>query len=269
MSIKTGTAVGEFISPHIKDTEWKCRASNYIKYDTVELEMLEKLRSDFGAEAIIIESGYRTTAYNQSIGGASGSPHTKGYAADVRFIKDGKLIPTEVVCCHAQDMGFKGIAICRGSGTNAHLDMYNRIYRGDERKGNYGNNIAGNDWYKETGLSKIDVQKYLMEDEEMVYKDVADVPVWGRVAVQRRIEAGATKGEDLTESMVRTWVIDDRMNPYYEDLIDVPNYWLTDVEEMVNAGFIFGDGKHDVAMTHSELKPIIVAYRMTKANKAV
>lgn len=172
MAVKTGTAVGEYISPHIKDTEWKCRASNAIKYDETELVMLEKMRSDFGASAIIIESGYRTKTYNAKIGGASDSPHIKGYAADVRFIKDGKLIPSEIVCCHAQDIGFKGVAICGGFGINAHLDMYPaRIYRGDERKGNYGNNIRKNDWYQETGLTKADVQKYLVEDDEMDQKE--------------------------------------------------------------------------------------------------
>ena len=55
-----------------------------------------------------------------------------------------------------------------------------------------------------------------MEVRTMVrYKTLAEVPVWGREAVQARITRGSLKGDpvkglDLSEDMVRLWVIQDR-----------------------------------------------------------
>ena len=45
---------------------------------------LEVLRTELENNSITINSGYRTPAYNQSIGGASQSRHMCGQAADIR-----------------------------------------------------------------------------------------------------------------------------------------------------------------------------------------
>lgn len=102
------------------------------------------------------------------------------------------------------------------------------------------------------------------EEEEMVYKDINDVPNWGKEAVQLRIEGGYTDGKNLTESMVRCWVIEDRMNPFYSRLEDVPDYWFDAVKEMVAAGVIMGDGANQIGMTHTELKNAVIAWRIKK-----
>ena len=49
--------------------------------------VLDPLREKWGAP-IIVTSGYRCPALNRAIGGASGSQHTKGEAADIRTLSD-------------------------------------------------------------------------------------------------------------------------------------------------------------------------------------
>lgn len=102
------------------------------------------------------------------------------------------------------------------------------------------------------------------EEEEMVYKDINEVPDWGKAAVQRRIDAKATDGASLTESMVRCWVVEDRINPFYGTLEEVPAYWFDDAEAMVAAGAIMGDGVNQIGMTRTELKSAVVAWRIKK-----
>ena len=49
--------------------------------------VLDPLREKWGAP-IIVTSGYRSPALNRAVGGASGSQHTKGEAADIRSVSD-------------------------------------------------------------------------------------------------------------------------------------------------------------------------------------
>lgn len=48
------------------------------------VNLLQKIRDRFG-KAVIINSAYRTEAYNKSIGGATYSQHKYGLAADIRI----------------------------------------------------------------------------------------------------------------------------------------------------------------------------------------
>jgi uncharacterized protein YcbK (DUF882 family) len=50
---------------------------------------LEQLRVEYG-EALYITSGYRCPDHNRSIGGAKGSQHVKGNAADIALPKESK-----------------------------------------------------------------------------------------------------------------------------------------------------------------------------------
>jgi uncharacterized protein YcbK (DUF882 family) len=135
------------VSEHFTLGEFQCSdGSDKVKIDSNLLAFLEKLRS-YGGFTISINSGYRTSSYNRKIGGASKSTHTQGYAADIVAKKDGKRISGKLICCIAKDLGFKGVALIKGSGYSVHLDMANRIYRGDENYG-YGNNVPNGDFYK-------------------------------------------------------------------------------------------------------------------------
>lgn len=247
-----------------------------VLYSEELLSKLELLRA-YGGFTVHINSAYRTSSHNRKVGGASNSQHTKGTAADIVVYKDGKEVNAKKICCLCQTLGFKGIGYI--SSRSVHVDMRaSGSYRGDERKG-YSSNI-GNDFYKYFGIkcSEIEDMKVVakkatttkteQEEEEMIYKTIDDIPEWGKEATQRRIDAGATDGTNLNDSTVRCFVVEDRMNPFYADLKDVPKYWREDVSKMIEYGIICGDGKNQVGMTRSELKAVIVAYRlMMYANK--
>ena len=46
------------------------------------LDILDKVRKSFG-KPIVINSGYRTLAHNESVGGTENSSHLKGLAVDI------------------------------------------------------------------------------------------------------------------------------------------------------------------------------------------
>lgn len=269
------------ISPHFTLGEMQCHdGTDKVLYSTELVDMLEKLRS-YGGFTITIISWYRTQYHNDHMRppGAKHSQHIQGTAADVHVKKDGKPVSGKLICCLAQTLGFKGIGYM--SETSVHLDMRSSgTYRGNENKNgkrDYGNNVGG-DFYRYFGvnMSQIAALKASTEtnnitentakeeEKEMVYKDINDIPDWGREAVQRRIDGGYTDGKNLTESMVRCWVVEDRMNPFYSRMEDVPEYWFDAVKEMVAAGVIMGDGANQIGMTHSELKIAVVAWRIKK-----
>ena len=70
------------------------------------VEHLQKLRDHFGT-AVTITSAYRCPSYNKSVGGATGSRHTKGQAADI--VVDG-VAPAEVAK-YAESIGVLGIGL--------------------------------------------------------------------------------------------------------------------------------------------------------------
>ena len=79
----------------------------------------------FGIEvgSCIINAGYRTAAYNRSVGGATNSPHLTGKAADFYFRdKNGKAIPSIYALCAAQYLRIKGIERIR-DGYSVHIDI--------------------------------------------------------------------------------------------------------------------------------------------------
>ena len=146
---------GYKISPHFTLSEMACRdGSDAVLYSTELMAKLEALREYIGG-SVVINSGYRTPSYNKKIGGASLSQHTRGTAADVAVLKNGKAVPAKLICCLAQSLGFRGIGYI--SETAVHLDMrLAGYYRGDERRGYSGN--VGGDFYRYFGIKKEQVE---------------------------------------------------------------------------------------------------------------
>ena len=70
------------------------------------VEYLQQIRDHFGKETIIT-SAYRCEKHNKAVGGAVGSRHTKGQAAD--FYIPG-IAPTEIAK-YAESIGVKGIGL--------------------------------------------------------------------------------------------------------------------------------------------------------------
>ena len=77
---KEGTTA---LSKHFKVREFACHDGTDTIFIAPELvTILQKIRDHFG-KAVIINSGYRTEAYNQKTGGAHYSQHKYGMAADI------------------------------------------------------------------------------------------------------------------------------------------------------------------------------------------
>ena len=110
MAIKNytkGTAVQ--LSTNFKSTEFDCHGSgccSSTKVDENLVKYLQQIRNHFG-KAVNINSGYRCSKHNASIGGASKSNHMNGEAADIRI--DGKT-PLELAQ-YAESIGILGIGV--------------------------------------------------------------------------------------------------------------------------------------------------------------
>ena len=136
--------------------------SDTVLIDTELMSMIEKLYSKLGCSKYIISSGYRTPEHDRAVGGNGYGQHTKGKAMDCCFYdKNGKVISAKIVCCVAQDLGFKGIANISKKYQYVHLDMRDSgVYRGDEIK---STNSVTSDFYNYFGISEADVSKYTGE----------------------------------------------------------------------------------------------------------
>lgn len=110
MAIKTYVKTsGAALSANFKVREFACKGSgccSKCKIDTKLVTYLQKIRDHFGA-SVTINSGYRCAKHNKKVGGASGSRHTKGQAADI-VVKGIK--PAEVAK-YAESIGVLGIGL--------------------------------------------------------------------------------------------------------------------------------------------------------------
>lgn len=135
------------LTKNINVKEIRCKGA--VQHSTIVAnnhpEKVQNFMDCYGYTKVIINSGYRCKAHDKKVGGSGSGQHTKGTAMDVKFYKDNKAVSAEIVCCNAQDFGFKGVAYI---GTNwTHLDSRSvGTYRGDERRGR-SNNVGG-DFYK-------------------------------------------------------------------------------------------------------------------------
>lgn len=258
------------ISPHFTLNEMACKdGSDKVLYSTELMEKLEKLRA-YGGFTIRINSGYRSPAHNQRVRGAANSQHLRGTAADIVVKKDGKTVSGKLICCLCQYLRFRGIGYISESAV--HVDMRESgSYLGDERKG-YSGNVGGDFFsYFSIKQSQIDALKVKEEapaaeekkeeENEMAYKDINEVPEWGRDAVRFRMEHGWTDGKNLTESMVRCWVVQDREDPYIVDLNDVPAWALAEVRNLMDTGKIKGNGVEAIGKRWSVLQAVMMATR--------
>ncbi len=92
------------LSPNFTLAEFACRGDGSVKIDPELVRKLQQLRDRVG-KPVVITSGYRTPAYNKTVGGAAQSQHLYGKAADI--IVEGMSPAT--VANHAEAVGFGGI----------------------------------------------------------------------------------------------------------------------------------------------------------------
>ena len=95
------------LSQNFESTEFDCHCKKYCNSTEIDaklVEYLQKIRDHFG-KPVTINSAYRCSKHNKSIGGASKSKHLYGQAAD---IKVSGVAPLKVAQ-FAESIGIKGI----------------------------------------------------------------------------------------------------------------------------------------------------------------
>lgn len=117
MAIKTYSKKdgGRQLSKNFRLGEFKCKCKrcSTVLVDDELVEIIQKIRDHFGV-SININSGYRCEAHNVEVGGASGSHHTKGMAADI--VVTG--VEPKEVAKYAESIGVKRIGLYGGSEGN-------------------------------------------------------------------------------------------------------------------------------------------------------
>lgn len=123
MAIKTykkGTSTK--LSTNFKSTEFDCHGSGCCSSTLVDeklVDYVQKIRDHFG-KSVTISSGYRCATHNKNVGGAAGSYHAKGQAADI--VVSG-VTPAEVAK-YAESLGILGIGLyeTNSDGHFVHVD---------------------------------------------------------------------------------------------------------------------------------------------------
>ena len=140
------------LSPHFNISEFRCKCGK--EHETLNnpelIEKLEKLYAALNCSKIIVTSGYRCAAHDKNVGGSGNGQHTLGNAADICcYGQDGRPISSKIVCCKAQDIGFRGIANITAAYIYTHVDVRDKgKWYGDEV---HGNSTVTDDFYKYFG----------------------------------------------------------------------------------------------------------------------
>ena len=140
------------LSPHFNISEFRCKCGK--EHETLNnpelIEKLEKLYAALNCSKIIVTSGYRCAAHDKNVGGSGNGQHTLGNAADICcYGRDGRPISSKIVCCKAQDIGFRGIANITAAYIYTHVDVRDKgKWYGDEV---HGNSTVTDDFYKYFG----------------------------------------------------------------------------------------------------------------------
>ena len=124
--------VNDDLSKNFKVKEFQCHdGSEVVLIDSDLVEKLQALR-DYLGKPISIVSGYRTESYNASCGGAKGSYHLKGMAADI-FCKGVKPI---IIALWAEMNGMGGVGLyLNRSQEFVHIDTRQNKYYWINRSG--------------------------------------------------------------------------------------------------------------------------------------
>lgn len=107
MEYKKGEAVK--LSNNFNSTEFDCKGNGCCSSTKISKQLityLQLIRNHFG-KPITINSGFRCGKHNSAVGGAKGSKHTLGQAADI--VVSG-VAPLEVAK-YAESIGIKGIGL--------------------------------------------------------------------------------------------------------------------------------------------------------------
>lgn len=110
MAVKTYSKSSNIsLSTNLKVSEFACKGGGCCSTVLIDEQLvvyLQKIRDHFG-KSITITSGYRCPTHNRNVGGATGSRHAKGQAADI--VVSG--VAPKLVAQYAESIGIKGIGL--------------------------------------------------------------------------------------------------------------------------------------------------------------
>ena len=154
---------GTYLSDNFKVKEFACNdGSDTVLISDELVDLLQKIRDHFGV-AVTINSGYRTSAYNKKVGGATNSQHVKGTAADVVAKGVDPLTVAQYAEYLMPDSG--GIGVYQ---TFTHVDVRTSRSRWDNRS---GSEVVVSGWpgYQEETMSETDLAVKWVQDNGIVY----------------------------------------------------------------------------------------------------
>lgn len=117
----------EKVSPNFYSTEFDCHGRGCCSQTIVNeklIEYLELIRAHFNVP-ITITSPYRCKTHNSRIGGAAGSRHSRGDAADIVV----KGVAPRAVAQYAESMGILGIGLYETANDGYFVHIDTRDYR--------------------------------------------------------------------------------------------------------------------------------------------
>lgn len=119
-SYKKGTSTK--LSANFNSTEFDCHGSGCCSATLIDeklVEYLQKVREHFG-KPVNVSSAYRCATHNKNVGGATGSYHMKGQAADIYI---NGVTPAEIAK-YAESLGILGIGLyeTNADGHFVHVD---------------------------------------------------------------------------------------------------------------------------------------------------
>ena len=124
------------LSTNFTTGDFDCHGSGCCKQTIVNEELvklLQNIRTHFNAP-VTVTSGYRCATHNKNVGGATGSRHTKGDAADIVV----KGVAPRTVAQYAESIGIKGIGLyeTQSDGYFVHIDTrdYKSFWYGQAQK---------------------------------------------------------------------------------------------------------------------------------------
>ena len=190
----------EKLSANFTVREFRCKdGSDQILIDSALVRLLQQIRDHFGAQ-VIINSAYRTPAHNKAVGGAAGSQHLRGTAADI-VVSGATPLEVAQYAEHLQPHS-GGIGVYKSF---THVDVRAKRYRWDNRSGREAA-VAGWPGYVETEVEEAMTEKR--------YNTVEECPDWARETVGKLVDRkyldGDGQGLDLSRDMLRILVIQDR-----------------------------------------------------------
>lgn len=150
------------VSDHFYSTEFDCHGSGCCTQTIVNEKLpiiLEQIRAHFNAP-ITITSPYRCLTHNRRVGGAAGSRHSKGDAADIVV----KGVAPRKVAQYAESIGILGIGLyeTKNDGYFVHIDTrdYKSFWYGQSERsmttfGTYTGGTSGANSQNTTNLDTI------------------------------------------------------------------------------------------------------------------